>query len=97
MNPNILFIFMDNLGYGEVGCYGVNLWRASYEPVVSNVLDDGPFLKGHGDEGGVTAEASRGSPARRPSAPARLPLPPKGDLVVDLGRDHPQLPVESWI
>ena len=27
MNPNILFILMDNLGYGEVGCYGGGLLR----------------------------------------------------------------------
>jgi arylsulfatase A-like enzyme len=27
MEPNNLFIFMDNLGYGEVGCYGGGLLR----------------------------------------------------------------------
>ena len=27
--PNIVFILMDNLGYGEVGCYGGGILRAS--------------------------------------------------------------------
>ena len=32
MNPNILFILMDNLGYGEVGCYGGGLLRGAPTP-----------------------------------------------------------------
>jgi len=27
--PNIVFILMDNLGYGEVGCYGGGILRGA--------------------------------------------------------------------
>ena len=30
--PNILFILMDNLGYGEVGCYGGGVLRGAPTP-----------------------------------------------------------------
>src|SRR5690348_2911969 len=30
--PNILFILMDNLGYGEVGCYGGGIVRGAATP-----------------------------------------------------------------
>jgi hypothetical protein len=30
--PNIVFILMDNLGYGEVGCYGGGILRGAATP-----------------------------------------------------------------
>jgi hypothetical protein len=33
--PNIVFILMDNLGYGEVGCYGGGIVRGAATPFSS--------------------------------------------------------------
>ena len=54
----------------------------------------GRFLTAMAMKGGVTAEASRVVRARRHRTPARVPHR-RGDLVVDLSRDAPQLPVQS--
>ncbi len=44
MNPNILFIFMDNLGYGEVGCYGGGLLRGAPTPNIDSLAREGTKL-----------------------------------------------------
>ena len=41
MNPNILFAFMDNLSYGEVGCYGGGLLRGAATPNIDSLARDG--------------------------------------------------------
>ena len=44
MNPNILFIFMDNLGYGEVGCYGGGILRGAPTPNIDALAREGTKL-----------------------------------------------------
>ena len=44
MNPNILFVFMDNLGYGEVGCYGGGLLRGAPTPNIDSLAREGTKL-----------------------------------------------------
>jgi arylsulfatase len=43
-NPNILFIFMDNLGYGEVGCYGGGVLRGAPTPRIDTLAREGTKL-----------------------------------------------------
>ncbi|HEY2799362.1 MAG TPA: hypothetical protein VGI85_02115, partial [Chthoniobacterales bacterium] len=35
--PNIVFILMDNLGYGEVGCYGGGITRGAATPRIDKL------------------------------------------------------------
>ena len=44
MNPNILFILMDNLGYGEVGCYGGGILRRAPTPNIDRLAREGTKL-----------------------------------------------------
>jgi arylsulfatase A-like enzyme len=44
VNLNILFILMDNLGYGEVGCYGGGLLRGAPTPNIDRLARDGTKL-----------------------------------------------------
>src|ERR1700675_1844754 len=39
--PNIVFILMDNLGYGEVGCYGGGLIRGAPTPRIDRLAREG--------------------------------------------------------
>jgi arylsulfatase A-like enzyme len=39
--PNIVFILMDNLGYGEVGCYGGGILRGSATPRIDKLAAEG--------------------------------------------------------
>jgi len=39
--PNIVFILMDNLGYGEVGCYGGGILRGAATPPVDKLATEG--------------------------------------------------------
>ncbi len=39
--PNIVFILMDNLGYGEVGCYGGGLTRGAATPRIDGLAREG--------------------------------------------------------
>jgi arylsulfatase len=43
-SPNILFIFMDNLGYGEVGCYGGGVLRGAPTPRIDLLAHEGTKL-----------------------------------------------------
>jgi Sulfatase len=39
--PNIVFILMDNLGYGEVGCYGGGELRGAPTPRIDKLASEG--------------------------------------------------------
>ena len=39
--PNILFILVDNLGYGEIGCYGGGVTRGAPTPRIDSLAKDG--------------------------------------------------------
>jgi arylsulfatase len=42
--PNIVFILMDNLGYGEVGCYGGGILRGAATPNMDKLATEGTSL-----------------------------------------------------
>ncbi|WP_241031637.1 sulfatase-like hydrolase/transferase [Rhodococcus koreensis] len=42
--PNIVFVLMDNLGYGEVGCYGGGAVRGAPTPRIDRLARDGMKL-----------------------------------------------------
>src|SRR4051812_24041803 len=42
--PNIVFILMDNLGYGEVGCYGGGIVRGAPTPRIDKLAMEGMRL-----------------------------------------------------
>jgi arylsulfatase len=39
--PNIVFILTDNLGYGEIGCYGGGLTRGAATPRIDSLASEG--------------------------------------------------------
>jgi arylsulfatase len=42
--PNIVFTLMDNLGYGEPGCYGSGLLRGAATPRIDKLATEGTRL-----------------------------------------------------
>ena len=42
--PNIVFIFMDNLGYGELGAYGGGILRGAPTPRIDALASEGMRL-----------------------------------------------------
>jgi len=42
--PNIVFILMDNLGYGELGCYGGGILRGAPTPRIDKLAAEGTRL-----------------------------------------------------
>lgn len=42
--PNIVFVLMDNLGYGEVGCYGGGILRGAPTPRIDKLAIEGTRL-----------------------------------------------------
>lgn len=39
--PNFVFILADNLGYGEIGCYGGGLTRGAATPRIDKLASEG--------------------------------------------------------
>jgi arylsulfatase len=42
--PNIVFVLTDNLGYGEIGCYGGGLTRGAATPRIDSLAKSGMRL-----------------------------------------------------
>jgi arylsulfatase len=58
LKPNILFILMDNLGYGEVGCYGGGAVRGAPTPSIDRLARDGTRLTNFNVEAQCTPSRS---------------------------------------
>ena len=52
--PNIVFILMDNLGYGEVGCYGGGELRGAPTPRIDRLASEGMRLTNYNVEAQCT-------------------------------------------
>lgn len=56
--PNIVFILMDNLGYGELGAYGGGIIRGAATPRVDRLADEGTRLTNYNVEAKCTPSRS---------------------------------------
>jgi len=56
--PNIVFILMDNLGYGEVGCYGGGVTRGAATPRIDKLATEGTRLTNFNVEAQCTPSRS---------------------------------------
>jgi arylsulfatase len=56
--PNIVFILMDNLGYGEVGCYGGGVLRGAPTPRIDQLAGEGTRLLNYNVEAQCTPSRS---------------------------------------
>jgi hypothetical protein len=70
--PNIVFILMDNLGYGEVGCYGGGITRGAPTPRIDKLATEGTRLTNFNVEAQCTPSRSAILTAAFPSVPAHI-------------------------
>ena len=56
--PNIVFILMDNLGYGEIGCYGGGVVRGAPTPRIDKLASEGTRLTNFNVEAQCTPSRS---------------------------------------
>ena len=56
--PNMLFILMDNLGYGELGCYGGGAVRGAPTPSIDRLAREGTRLTNFNVEAQCTPSRS---------------------------------------
>lgn len=75
--PNILFVFVDNLGYGELGCYGGGAVRGVPTPNIDHLAAEGVRLTNMNMEAQCTPSRSAVMTGRIPirSGTVRIPLP----------------------
>lgn len=75
--PNILFVFVDNLGYGELGCYGGGIVRGVPTPNIDRLAHEGVRLTNMNMEAQCTPSRSAVMTGRIPirSGTVRIPLP----------------------
>jgi arylsulfatase A-like enzyme len=58
VKPNIVFILMDNLGYGEVGVYGGGIMRGAPTPRIDQLAAEGTRLTNFNVEAQCTPSRS---------------------------------------
>ena len=99
MNPNILFIFMDNLGYGEVGCYGGGLLRGAPTPNIDRLAREGTKLLNFNVEPQCTPSRSCVMTGRHSirSGTHSVPIDGRALWARAVGGDHRQDPVEEGL
>ncbi len=75
--PNIVFIFVDNLGFGELGCYGGGQLRGAPTPRIDRLAAEGMRLTNMNMEAQCTPSRSAVLTGRIPvrSGTTRIPLP----------------------
>ena len=75
--PNIVFVFVDNLGYGELGCYGGGEVRGVPTPNIDRLAAEGMRLTNMNMEAQCTPSRSAVMTGRLPirSGTVRIPLP----------------------
>src|SRR5687768_13649747 len=56
--PNIVFLMADNLGYGEVGCYGGGVLRGAATPRIDSLAGQGLRLTNYNVESQCTPSRS---------------------------------------
>lgn len=76
-SPNILFVFFDNLGYGELGVYGGGVVRGAPTPRIDALAAEGMRLTNMNMEAQCTPSRSAVMTGRAPirSGTTRIPLP----------------------
>lgn len=75
--PNIVFVFVDNLGFGELGCYGGGVLRGVETPQIDALAAQGLRLTNMNMEAQCTPSRSAVMTGRVPlrSGTTRIPLP----------------------
>ena len=75
--PNIVFLFVDNLGFGELGCYGGGIVRGVPTPNIDRLASEGIRLTNMNMEAQCTPSRSAVMTGRIPmrSGTIRIPLP----------------------
>ena len=64
--PNIVFFFWDNFGYGELGCYGGGILRGAPTPRIDKLASEGLRLLNHNVEAQCTPSRSALLTGRHP-------------------------------
>lgn len=77
MSPNVVLVFVDNLGYGELGCYGGGAVRGAPTPRIDRFATEGTRLTNMNMEAQCTPSRSAVLTGRIPvrSGTTRIPLP----------------------
>ena len=78
--PNIVFILMDNLGYGELGCYGGGILRGAPTPRIDKLAIEGTRLLNFNVEAQCTPSRSAIMTGRFPIRSGTQSVPIGGGL-----------------
>src|SRR3979409_2178443 len=81
--PNIVFILTDNLGYGELGCYGGGILRGAPPPAIDKLASEGMRLLNFNVEAQCTPSRSALMTGRFPIR-SGTPTVPRGGVPAGL-------------
>ena len=76
--PNIVFVFADNLGYGELGCYGGGITRGAPTPRLDKLASEGTRLTNFNVEPSCTPSRSALMTGRHPIRSGTYSVPVDG-------------------